>query len=80
VHPQEKTANQTGQHLGSDRPAQTNDGDVVNPEPASDATKGSSIQRLGNASRKRMLRSRCNPQTSTSHSAQWTSYDLLILL
>jgi hypothetical protein len=73
VQPREKTANQTWQHLGSDRSSQTKDGDVVDPEPASDATKGGSIQRPGNASRKRMLRSRCNPQTSTSHSAQWTS-------
>jgi hypothetical protein len=60
VHPQEKTRNQTGQHLGSDRTAQAKDGDVVDPEPASDATKAGSIQRPGNASRKRMLRSRCN--------------------
>ncbi|KAK3157701.1 hypothetical protein QOZ80_2AG0126720 [Eleusine coracana subsp. coracana] len=58
VRPQEKTANQTGQHLGSDRAAQTKDGDVVDPEPASDATRTGSIQRPGNASRKRMLRSR----------------------
>jgi hypothetical protein len=46
------------QHLQPDRAAPTKDGDVVDPEPAT------SIQMSGNVSRKRMLRSRCNPKSS----------------
>ncbi|TKV93552.1 hypothetical protein SEVIR_9G233000v4 [Setaria viridis] len=49
---------QRTQHLGPDRAAHTKDGDVVDPEPASDASRAGSIQRSGNVSRKRMLRSR----------------------
>ncbi|CAN6288059.1 unnamed protein product [Urochloa humidicola] len=57
---------QRTQHLGPDRAAQAKDGDVVNPEPASDATRAGSIQMSGNASRKRMLRSRSlGPVAST---------------
>ena len=55
---------QRTQHLGPDKAAQTKDGDVVDPEPVSEATRAGSIQRPGNASRKRMMRSRCNPQPS----------------
>jgi hypothetical protein len=50
---------QRTQHLGPDRAVQTRDGDVVDAEPASDASSARSIQRAGNASRKRVLRSRC---------------------
>ncbi|PAN47051.1 hypothetical protein PAHAL_9G230400 [Panicum hallii] len=57
---------QRTQHLGPDKVAQTKDGDVVDPEPASEATRAGSIQRSGNASRKRMLRSRSlGPAAST---------------
>ncbi|OEL19889.1 hypothetical protein BAE44_0019092 [Dichanthelium oligosanthes] len=57
---------QRTQHLGPDRAAQTKDGDVVDPEPASDASRAGSIQMSGNTSRKRMLRSRSlGPVAST---------------
>ncbi|CAN6304976.1 unnamed protein product [Urochloa humidicola] len=59
---------QRPQHLGLDRaaPAQAKDGDVVDPEPASDALHAGSIQMSGNASKKRMLRSRSlGPVAST---------------
>ncbi|XP_066341221.1 shugoshin-1-like isoform X2 [Miscanthus floridulus] len=56
---------QRTQHLGPDRAAQTKDGDVVDAEPDSDASRARSIQRSGNASRKRVLRSRSlGPTTS----------------
>jgi len=58
---------QRTQHLGPDRAAQTKDGDVVDAEPDSDASRAMSIQRSGNASRKRVLRSRSNnPQSSVT--------------
>ncbi|KAF8672681.1 hypothetical protein HU200_049376 [Digitaria exilis] len=58
---------QRTQHLGlPDRATQTKDENVVDPEPASDASRVGSIQRSGNASRKRMLRSRSlGPVAST---------------
>ncbi|CAL4917027.1 unnamed protein product [Urochloa decumbens] len=57
---------QRTQHLGPDRAAQAKDGDVVDPEPALDAMRAGSIQVSGNASRKRMLRSRSlGPVAST---------------
>ncbi|TVU30473.1 hypothetical protein EJB05_22099, partial [Eragrostis curvula] len=49
---------ETAQHLESDKVARAKDGHVIDPEPASEATKAGSVQRPGNASRKRMLRSR----------------------
>ncbi|CAD6205254.1 unnamed protein product [Miscanthus lutarioriparius] len=56
---------QRTQHLGPDRAAQTKDGDVVDAEPPSDASRARSIQMSGNASRKRVLRSRSlGPTTS----------------
>uniref|UniRef100_A0A0A9AWL3 Shugoshin C-terminal domain-containing protein n=1 Tax=Arundo donax TaxID=35708 RepID=A0A0A9AWL3_ARUDO len=55
---QQKTANGTTHHLGPERAAQIKDGGVVNPEPDSDASRALSAKRPGNASRKRMLRSR----------------------
>jgi hypothetical protein len=68
---------QRTQHLGPDRAAQTKDGDVVDAEPASDASRARSIQRSGNASRKRVLRSRCNnPQSSVSRLSHMTWYRL----
>ncbi|KAG2548673.1 shugoshin-1-like [Panicum virgatum] len=63
---QRRIHTQRTQHLGPDKAAQTKDGDVVDPEPASEATRAGSIQRPGNASRKRMLRSRSlGPVAST---------------
>ncbi|CAL4942173.1 unnamed protein product [Urochloa decumbens] len=53
-------------HIGPDRAVQAKDGDVVDPEPASDAVGARSIQMSGNTSRKRMLRSRSlGPVAST---------------
>ncbi|PWZ56433.1 Shugoshin-1 [Zea mays] len=57
---------QRTQHLGPDRAVQTRDGDVVDAEPASDASSARSIQRAGNASRKRVLRSRSLGPTASS--------------
>lgn len=69
-HLQEKSANEMAQHLASDRAPQIKDGDVVNPEPASDASHAGSIKKPGNASRKRMLRSRSlGPAASTNLAA-----------
>ncbi|KAL6641024.1 hypothetical protein ACP70R_019205 [Stipagrostis hirtigluma subsp. patula] len=57
--PQQKTAaTGTAHHFGCDRAAQVKDGGAADPEPGSDASRASSARRPGNASRKRMLRSR----------------------
>uniref|UniRef100_A0A452YC13 Uncharacterized protein n=1 Tax=Aegilops tauschii subsp. strangulata TaxID=200361 RepID=A0A452YC13_AEGTS len=64
---QQKSANETARHLAADRAAaaaQLKDGDA---EPASDASRAASAKKSTcNASRKRLLRSRCNHDIPTS--------------